>query len=108
MGVGVGAGVGVGVTVGIDTGFLGKTSISFASATFKTLVCLLYSPTANILLPTKSVRSKESVTSKVIASDAVVTRKNFSVVEENCKVPINAVDFHISETGEGEELPQSH
>jgi hypothetical protein len=77
--VGIGAklevAAGVATMVGIGIGVLDKTSKSFTSATFKILVCLLYSPTANILLPIRVNRSKLFGTSKVIASDDVVIKK---------------------------------
>ena len=51
-GVGVSVGGGVGVVVGIETGVLGRTSRSLASATIRILVVLLYLPAAKILLST--------------------------------------------------------
>ena len=74
VGVAVGASDGVGGVVGIEMGFLGRTSRSEASETFRVLVDLLYFPAANILRLIKAFRSILGGISKVIASDEEVIR----------------------------------
>lgn len=72
--MGVSVGVGVGGVVGMGIGFLGRTSRSEASETFRVLVDLLYLPAAKILRPIKSFKSILLGTSKAIASDEEVIR----------------------------------
>jgi len=73
-GIGVGVGDGDGDVVGIGTGFLGRTSRSFASATIRILVVLLYLPAAKILLPTEPSKLTLLGTSRVMASEEEVRR----------------------------------
>ena len=72
--VGLGEGVGVGSRVGMGFGLLGKSSVFLASETTRVRVDLLYFPAAKILLPTNPDKSILSGTSKLIASEDVVTR----------------------------------
>ena len=72
--VGLREGVGVGSTVGMGFGLLGSNSVFLASETTRVRVDLLYFPAAKILLPTKSDKLMLSGTSKLIASEDVVTR----------------------------------
>lgn len=74
VGVDVGVGVGVGWVVGMGMGFLGRTSRSEASETFRVLVDLLYFPAAKILRAIKFFKSILAGMFKVIASDEEVSR----------------------------------